>query len=128
MGIQKVKETEWVLCLTPLLSGKARTVCTNLVPTTGYDGVKKAFLEHYNINSERCWWQFRALAWTKDQEPAEWITKGMELLKRWLLSEKGVDTSDIKLLSTTVCDAPLSICILWTSCPLCLDSLNREGT
>ena len=54
MGIQKVKETEWVLHLSQLLNGKAKTVCTNIRPTTGYDGVKKAILEHYNINSERC--------------------------------------------------------------------------
>ena len=46
VGIQKVKETELVLCLTPILNGKARTVCTNLGPTTGSNGEKKAILEH----------------------------------------------------------------------------------
>ena len=30
MKIQEVKETEWVLRLTPLLNGKACAICTNL--------------------------------------------------------------------------------------------------
>ena len=91
MKIQKVKKESWVLRLTPLLSGKARTVCTDLGPTTDYGGVKKAILEHYNVNSERCRKRFRAHTWTKDQEPAEWVAKGMKLAWRWLLPEEGVD-------------------------------------
>ena len=91
MKIQKVKETDWVLRLTPLLNGKARTVCTNFGPSTNYKGVKEAILDHHNINLERCQRQFRALTWTKDQEPAEWITNGMKLLNRWLLPDEGVD-------------------------------------
>ena len=54
MKIQKVKETDWVLRLTPLLNGKARTVCTNLGPSTNYKGVKEAILDHHNINPELC--------------------------------------------------------------------------
>ena len=52
MKIQKVNRTNWVLRLTPLLSGKARIVCTDLESTKAYEEVKKAILEHYNVNSE----------------------------------------------------------------------------
>ena len=78
----------WVFCLTPLLIGKA---CNNLGPSTNYKWVKEAILDHHNINPERCQWQFWALTWTKDQEPAEWITNGLKLLNRWLLPNEGVD-------------------------------------
>ena len=91
MKIQKVNKTNWVLQLTPLLSGKARTVCTDLGSTKAYEELKKAILEHCNVNSERCRKRFRAHIWTKDQEPTEWITKGIKLAKRWLLPEEGVD-------------------------------------
>ena len=91
MKIQNVKETEWVLRLTPLLNGKARAVCTNLGPSIDYKGVKGAILEHYNINPERCRRGFRAITWTKDQEPTVWITNGMKLLNRWLKLDEGVD-------------------------------------
>ena len=58
MRLQHVEETEWVLRLTPLLNGRGRTVCTDLGTTADYDGVKKAILDHYNINPERCQKQF----------------------------------------------------------------------
>ena len=45
MTIQEVDKAEWVLWLTPLLSGKARIVCTKLRPTVEYDGLKAAILE-----------------------------------------------------------------------------------
>ena len=86
-----MKETEWVLRLTPLLNGKARAVCTNLGPSINYKGVKGAILEHYNINPERCRREFRAITWTKDQEPTVWITNGIKLLNRWLKPDEGVD-------------------------------------
>ena len=93
MKIQKVKETDWVLRLIPLLNGKTRTVCTNFGPSTNYKGVKEAILDHHNINPERCRREFQPLTWTKDQEPAEWITNGMKLLNtfRWFLPDEGVD-------------------------------------
>ena len=94
MKIQKVNKGNWVLRLTPLLSGKARTVCTNLGPTTVHEGVKKAILEHYDIISERCRKRFWAHTRTKDQEPVEWIAKiakGMKLARQWLLPDEGVD-------------------------------------
>ena len=52
MTIQEVGKAEWVLRLTPLLSGKACTVCIKLGPTVEYDGVKAAILEQYNVNEE----------------------------------------------------------------------------
>ena len=91
MKIQKVNKSQWMLRLTPLLSGKARTVCTDLGATMDYDGVKKAILEHYNVNAERCRRKFRDHTWTKDQDPTEWISKGMKLMKRWLTPEQGAD-------------------------------------
>ena len=92
MNIQKVNPTGWVLRLTPLLSGKARTVCTDLGPTTAYNGVKTAILEHYNVNVERSRKRFRAHVWTKGQEPMDWVTKGIKLAKRWLIpGDGGVD-------------------------------------
>ena len=91
MKIQKVNKSQWMLHLTPLLSGKARTVCTDLGATMDYDGVKKAILEHYNVNAERCRRKFRDHMWTKDQDPTEWISKGMKLMKRWLTPEQGAD-------------------------------------
>jgi hypothetical protein len=53
--------------------------------------VKKAILEHYSVNPERCRKHFRAHNWSRDKEPAEWIAKGMKLLKRWLRPEDGAD-------------------------------------
>ena len=91
MGIQKVPRSEWVLRLTPLLNGKARAVCTDFGPTTDYREVRKAILEHHNVNPERCRRQFRALSWTREQEPAEWVAKVMKLMKRWLLPDIGVN-------------------------------------
>uniref|UniRef100_A0A1X7T6G3 Uncharacterized protein n=1 Tax=Amphimedon queenslandica TaxID=400682 RepID=A0A1X7T6G3_AMPQE len=76
MKIQGVNRTNWILRLTPLLSGKARTVCTDLGTTTDYDGVKKAILERYNINTERCRRKFRSHVWTRDQDPTDWIARG----------------------------------------------------
>lgn len=89
ISLQKVDQANWTLYLTLLLSGKARSVCTDLGSTAGYEGVKKAILEHYNVNSERCQKQLKAHRWTKDQEPTGWITKGMKLVKRWLRPEEG---------------------------------------
>ena len=91
MKIQKVNMTQWVLRLTPLLSGKARTVCTDMGATVDYPGVKRAILEHYNVNTERCRRKLRDHTWTKDQEPTEWISKGMKLVKRWLTPDQGVE-------------------------------------
>ncbi|XP_019854474.1 PREDICTED: uncharacterized protein LOC109583528 [Amphimedon queenslandica] len=91
MKIQGVNRTNWILRLTPLLSGKARTVCTDLGTTTDYDGVKKAILEHYNINTERCRRKFRSHVWTRDQDPTDWIARGVKLVKRWLVPENGME-------------------------------------
>ncbi|XP_019858603.1 PREDICTED: uncharacterized protein LOC109586823 [Amphimedon queenslandica] len=91
MKIQGVNRTNWILRLTPLLSGKARTVCTDLGTTTDYDGVKKAILERYNINTERCRRKFRSHVWTRDQDPTDWIARGVKLVKRWLVPENGME-------------------------------------
>ncbi len=91
MHLQEITKEEWVLRLTPLLSGKTRTVCTDIGPTMGYAAVKRAILDHYSVNPERSRKDFRALVWTKDQEPTEWISKGMKLAKRWFLPEGGAD-------------------------------------
>ena len=53
MGSQKVDRTELVLRLTPLLSGKARSVCTDLGTIMEYDGVKKAILSCSGCNMHR---------------------------------------------------------------------------
>ena len=74
--IQKVKDTNLVLRVTPLLNGKAHTICTNFGPSMNYKRVKEANLDHHNINLERCQQQFRALTLTMDQEQVEWITNG----------------------------------------------------
>ena len=84
MGIQDIDREEWVLRLTPLLKGKAWTVCTDLGNTMEYDGVKKAILSYYDVSPERCRKQFRAHVWMKDAEPNEWTAKVMKLMKRWL--------------------------------------------
>ena len=91
MNLQGVERAEWVLRLTPLLNGRARTVCTDLGGTASYDGVKKAILSHYNINTERCRKQFRAHVWTRNAEPNEWVARGVKLMKRWLRPDEGVD-------------------------------------
>lgn len=90
MGIQNVERANWVLRLTPLLNGKARTVCTDL-GAGEYDQVKEAILSHYNVNPERCRKRFRSHVWTRDAEPNEWVAKGTKLMKRWLLPEQGMD-------------------------------------
>ena len=66
MKIQNVDEASWVL----LLSGKARTVCTDLGSTADYEGV----------NPERCRKKFRAHTWTRNQEPTEWIAEGKKMM------------------------------------------------
>ena len=91
MRLQHVEKTEWVLRLTPLLNGRARTVCTDLGTTADYDGVKKAILDHYNINPERCRKQFRTHSWTRDAEPNEWVARGLKLMRRWLHPDEGLD-------------------------------------
>ena len=91
VGIQKVKETELVLCLTPLLNGKARTVYTNLGPTTGSNGEKKLFWNIKTLIQKDADDNFQHLPRMKDEEPAELIAKGMKLMKRWFPSEEGVD-------------------------------------
>ena len=88
MRLQHVEKTEWVLRLTPLLNGRARTVCTDLGTTADYDGVKKAILDHYNINPERCRKQFRTHSWTRDAEPNEWVARGLKLM---LHPDEGLD-------------------------------------
>ena len=97
MTIQEVGKAEWVLWLTPLLSGKARTVCTKLGPTVEYDGVKAAILEQYNVNEERCRRRFCGITWTWDQEPMTWITNGLKLLNRWLTADDGIDAIKDKI-------------------------------
>ena len=47
MNIQKIDQKESVLRLTPLIKGKARTVCTDVGAMMDYDGVKKAILSQY---------------------------------------------------------------------------------
>lgn len=66
INIQKIATNSWVLRLTPLLSGRARTVCTDLGSASTYEEVKLEILKHYNVNVERCRKQFRAHRWTKD--------------------------------------------------------------
>ena len=58
IGIQNVDTTEWVLRLTPLLNGKACTICTDPGTIFEYDRVKKGFRSHYYLNPERCRKQF----------------------------------------------------------------------
>ena len=48
-GVMKIQKGKVVLQLTPLLSGKARTVGG---ATVDYPGVKRTILEHYNVNTE----------------------------------------------------------------------------
>ena len=54
MSIRNIERTEWVLRLTPLLKGKARTVCTDVGAIMDYEGVKKAILSQYSLSPERC--------------------------------------------------------------------------
>ena len=91
MNIQKVDTAEWVLHLTPLLKGKARTVCIDAGSMMGYEGVKKAILTQYSVSPERCRKGFRAHTWTRDAEPNAWIAQGKKLMNRWLLPEQGMD-------------------------------------
>ena len=91
MKLQKVKDADWVLRLTPLLRGKARAVCTDLGPTKQYAEVKEAILNHHSINPERCRRQFRELQWTRGKDPSEWVAKGNKLMRRWLKPADGID-------------------------------------
>ena len=91
MNIQKIDMTEWVLRLTPLLKGKARTVCTDVGALKEYEGVKKAILSQYSVSPERCRKEFRAHTWTREAEPNAWIAKGRKLMNRWLLPEEGLE-------------------------------------
>ena len=54
MNIQKIDQKEWVLCLTPLLKGKARAVCTDVGAMLDYVEVKKVILSHYSVSPEWC--------------------------------------------------------------------------
>ena len=91
MKLQKVKEEEWVLRLTPLLRGKARAVCTDLGPRKQYEEVKGAILTLHSINPERCRRQFRELQWTRGKDPSEWVAKGNKLMRRWLKPADGIE-------------------------------------
>ena len=91
MNIQKVDRVEWVLHLTPLLKGKARTVCIDVGSMMDYEGVKKAILSQYSVSPERCRKGFRAHTWTRDAEPNAWIAKGKKLMHRRLRPEEGME-------------------------------------
>ena len=91
MGMQKVDRSEWIFRLTPLLKGKARTVCIDVGSMMDYDEVRKAILSHYSISPERCRKGFRAHTWTRDAEPNAWIAKGKKLMNRWLRPEEGME-------------------------------------
>ena len=91
MAIQKIDHKEWVLRLTPLLKGKARTVCIDVGTLMDYDEVKKSILSHYSVSPERCRKAFRAHTWTRDAEPNAWIARGRKLMNRWLLPEEGME-------------------------------------
>ena len=116
MRIQHVDKAEWVLCLTPLLSGKAQAVCTTVGLTADYEEVKRAILEHYSINPDHCMKRFRAHRWTKDSEPNERIAQGLKLLSRWLKPDEGVEKVIHRIAVEHFQDAlPQELCIWVTS-------------
>ena len=59
--------------------------------TADYDGVKKAILDHYNINPERCRKKLCTHSWTRDAEPKKWVARGLKLMRRWLHPDEGLD-------------------------------------
>ena len=80
-----------MLRLTPLLKGKAQTVCTDIRAMMDYDRVKKAILSLYSVSPQRCRKGFREHTWTRGAEPNAWIAKGKKLMNRWLFPEAAME-------------------------------------
>ncbi len=72
-----------------MLSGKAHMVCTDLGPTTAYNGVKKAILEHYHVNVHGEKPEMILSPFMDEGAGAHGM--GNEGDERWLIPDDGVD-------------------------------------